>query len=77
MPPNNYQHKDKETHSSRHCFNVSGDQGIGQNSSHLVDFVTDANEHERCQDNAEQLADQESKPKRLWCNARAKCHTAL
>ena len=54
VPPNNYQHKDKETHSSRHRFNVSGDQGIGQNSSHLVDFVTDTNKHERCQDNVEQ-----------------------
>ena len=54
VPPNNYQHKYKETHSSRHRFKVSGDQGIGQNSSHLVDFVTDTNEHERCQDNVEQ-----------------------
>ena len=54
VPPNNYQHKYKETHSSRHRFNVSADQGIGQNSSHLVDFVTDTNEHERCQDNIEQ-----------------------
>ena len=54
VPPNNYQHKYKETHSSRHRFNVSADQGIGQNSSHLVDFVTDTNEHKRCQDNVEQ-----------------------
>lgn len=54
VPPNNYQHKYKEAHSSRHRFNVSADQGIGQNSSHLVDFVTDTNEHERCQDNVEQ-----------------------
>ena len=54
VPPNNYQHKYKETDSSRHRFNVSADQGIGQNSSHLVDFVTDTNEHERCQNNVEQ-----------------------
>ena len=54
VPTNNYQHKDKETHSLCHSFNVSGDQGIGQNSSHLMDFVTDTNKHERCQDNVEQ-----------------------
>lgn len=45
MPPDNYQHEDKEYDSSYHCLYVFGDKGVGQYARHLMNLVAHAYEH--------------------------------
>ena len=53
VPPNNYQHEDKKPHPPQHCFNVFGDESVGQHSRHLLNLVADTNKHERCEEDVE------------------------